>query len=288
MEFCKEQDVNAYPAIKLFHQPRDGEAGEIGTERYRGKRTVNAIKSFVTKWELPVMSYVPAANLAYFKSINDIVVVAYVRKDQVNLVETFGAVAKRHWKDFVFGYVTEAQAVDAEGLAMPALALYKNTDGENKVLNGPFKETDVETLLEGASSMLIGDFNERTMDQYMRGKLSGYIFVSNENEASAVRKELTPVVRKLEKYLAFGIADAVEYAPMARSFGLSKDVFPALVVHAPHNDNVFTYKQGRKIVAPVVDDMLNTILHSKAQSGQIFGENAPEMGASNPKGHDEL
>lgn len=42
------------------------------------------------------------------------------------------------------------------------------------------------------------------------------------------------------------------------------------------NDNVFTYSQGREIVAEVVENMLLTILQGEATSGQIFGREAPE------------
>jgi hypothetical protein len=125
-----------------------------------------------------------------------------------------------------------------------------------------------------------------------RGKLSGYIFVTKDEDAAAVRKGLTPIVRKLDRYLKFGIADAVEYGPMAKNFGLVEDTFPALVIHAPHNDNVFIYKQGRQILGSVVEDMLNSILHAKAQPGQVFGEDAPEFQtvAEEPDNsrHDEL
>lgn len=64
---------------------------------------------------------------------------------------------------------------------------------------------------------------------------------------------------------------------MAKNFGLKDEGFPALAVHAPMNDNVFTYLQGRKITAKIVEDMLMTILQGGATSGQVFGQEALEM-----------
>lgn len=64
---------------------------------------------------------------------------------------------------------------------------------------------------------------------------------------------------------------------MAIGFGLATNKFPALAVHAPMNDNVFTYSQGRKIVAEVVENMLLTILQGEATSGQVFGSELPEF-----------
>jgi hypothetical protein len=88
------------------------------------------------------------------------------------------------------------------------------------------------------------------------------------------------------------VADAVEYAPMAKSFGLSEDRFPAFAIHAPMNDNVFLYRQGKKIQASTIEAMLTTILQARATSGQIFGEDAPEIEESKAveaeQEHDEL
>lgn len=124
-----------------------------------------------------------------------------------------------------------------------------------------------------------------------RDKLTVYIFAATEDDAISMRHELTPVAKKFEKYVKFGVADAVEYAPMAENFGLSAGVFPALAIHAPINDNMFTYREDRRIVGSVVDAMLTTILQGKAVPGQVFGDDAPGVGVEGHNGdttHDEL
>lgn len=106
--------------------------------------------------------------------------------------------------------------------------------------------------------------------------MSAYIFATTETEARLLRHELTPIAKKFEQFVTFGVADAFEYGPMAKNFGLIDSTFPALAVHAPMNDNVFIYLQGRELVASHVDDMLMTILQGKATSGQVFGGDAPQ------------
>jgi len=74
---------------------------------------------------------------------------------------------------------------------------------------------------------------------------------------------------------------------MAQNFGLDVDKgFPALVVHAPMNDNVFVYRQGRVIERSVVEDMLTRILQGKAKAGEVFGDEAQVEKRGG--GHDEL
>ncbi|KAF2184312.1 hypothetical protein K469DRAFT_688792 [Zopfia rhizophila CBS 207.26] len=144
-----------------------------------------------------------------------------------------------------------------------------------------------------ATPAVIGEFSERNMDTYMApGKLTAYIFAATEDEQIRIRREVTSIAKKFEQYVKFGVADAVEYAPMARNLGLTEGIFPALVVHAPMNDQVFPYNQRKKITASAVDGMLMTILEGKAVSGETYGESDPEIEEmleyTSTKWHDEL
>lgn len=122
----------------------------------------------MTKHELPVLTHVPAAELPDFKKIDNIVVVAYLRSDQSSLLETFRSVAEKKNTEYVFGYVTDTDAADKEGLAMPSVVCYKNTDGDNKAVNGHFKGDDIEKLLEAARTDMIGEFSEKDVERWMQ------------------------------------------------------------------------------------------------------------------------
>lgn len=292
-ELCRRNDVNEYPAMRLFEKKVSHDTEQTG-KRYRGRKTEHAIRSFLIKHELPVLSELGALNnLRKFREIDDIVVVAFLSTEDDQQI--FRSMAEEHHEDVVFGYTSDLLYASEEGVTIPSIKCYKNTDGDHKLLAGAFTKADVETLLESASKTAIGDFSERTMDTYMAvsydrrivtqslliilpkqpGKLSAYLFATTEDEARALRHELTPLAKKYLSYVTFGVADAVEYAPMARNFGLVEDSFPALAVHAPMNDNVFIYEQRRAIRRDVVEQMLVTILQGKATTGQVFGEEAP-------------
>ncbi|KAJ4365113.1 hypothetical protein N0V83_008731 [Neocucurbitaria cava] len=276
IELCKEQDINAYPTIRLMAK-NDGQ--EVDVTRYRGRRTKNAIRSFATKHELPVLIHIQPHDFQALKTIDDIVVVAYLKPDQEELLQTFRDVAESHNQKFVFGYVTDAAIADAEAVTVPSIVCYKNLDGDNKSLSGHFSEADVESFLIAASTYAVKEFRERDMEDFMLpNKLTTYIFTASEDDAIAVRHELTPLATKYDKFVTFAITDTHEYAAMAQNFGVNMDLaLPALVVHAPVNDNIFSYQQGKRMVADVVEAMLTTILHGKATSGQVFGGEAPDM-----------
>jgi protein disulfide-isomerase A1 len=332
-DVCQDQDVNAYPAVRLFmwddeeegHREegeRDGIAGrEMGAEevesedaqgkadlrvvRYRGKKTVRGLRSFAVRHSLPQLSHISrdsdsntVEELNRFKKIDDMVVVAYLHattttaeEQNPSLLEVFQEVAEDQYTDFVFGYVDDPDIAQKEGITIPSIMCYKNTDGDHKSLTGVFMQENVESLLEDCSKDIISEFQEKNIDEYMiKTKLALYIFAANEDDAIIVRRELTPLAKKYESYVKMGVADAYEYGPMAKNFGLADETWPAVAVHAPMNDNVFVYRQGKKIGVKEVEAMLMTILKGKAANGQVFGEDEDDVSnkGENGNGHDEL
>ncbi|KAJ4357929.1 uncharacterized protein N0V89_002506 [Didymosphaeria variabile] len=281
VELCRRYDVNEYPAIRLF---LGGTAtnrfisGETSLRRYRGRKTEHAIRSFLIKYEYAIISAIrDGEELSNLKKVDDVVLVAFMSAESDKPKRVLNSIAERFYEDFVFGFTHDKAIADTEGVTMPTIVCYKNGDGDHKVFEGNFTEEDVVAFLATAPKMVIGDFSERSVEAYMApGKLSAYIFATTKDEATSLRHELTPIAKKYEQYVTFGIADSVEYGPMATNFGLVNGGIPALAVHAPMNDNVFTYLQGRKIIADVVEHMLLTILQGKAASGQVFGSDAPE------------
>ncbi|PSN68559.1 hypothetical protein BS50DRAFT_490234 [Corynespora cassiicola Philippines] len=260
--------------------------------RYRGPRTVPAIRSFLTKYEWPALSGpLDAGALLSFKKVDDIVVVAYLREDHEDtLLATFRTVAEKHHYEFVFAYTTDVEAADAEGLAVPSIVCWKNEDGDHKVLTGKFEEAGVEGVLAKAKVGVIGTFREKEMDKYMvPNKLTTYLFTKNPAHSRALRHALTPVAKKYEKIVTFAVADAVEFRPMAQNFGLKEDLWPAVAVHSPGKDQVFLWRQGKGITVGEMEAMLGKILRGEAKDGEVFGDKAEaNKEGKEERGRDEL
>jgi protein disulfide-isomerase A1 len=169
-ELCKEYDINSYPAIRIFSRNSAVDDADPEITRYRGKRTEKALKSFVLKHELPTVTHIQLDSYQHFQEIDDIVVIAYIhpdRKDQKALLSVFEAVSAKHRHEFVFGYVDDLAVTSAETVNLPSVTCWRNTDGDDKVFNGPFTEADLDALLGSAKNGIIGDFSERNMHLYM-------------------------------------------------------------------------------------------------------------------------
>jgi protein disulfide-isomerase A1 len=283
---CKSYDINAFPTIRLFERNQ-----EQGMEiiRYRGPRTRKAIHSFVKKRELPILSQLEATD-RQFRRIDSIVFIALLAPNDEAHLGIYTAIAKKHHFDFVFGYTTDVSIAEKEDVQVPSIICYRNNDRDNLLLEGPFTYDDVENFLLSAKDSMIRHFHEKDIETFMqRDKLTVYIFLRDPEDIKA-RRELAPIAKKYERFITFATVDTGRYGEMPQNFGIEMKGQQAMVVHAPMNDNVFFYKQSKKIEEKVVEKMLETILQGKASVGQVFGAEAEDVegGYEGTRSHDEL
>jgi protein disulfide-isomerase A1 len=283
---CKTYDINSYPTIRLFERNQKQETEVI---RYRGPRTRKAIHSFIKKRELPILTELERKDMQ-FRRVDSIVFIAMLAPDDDMHLKTFSAIAEKHHSDFVFGYTTDVSVAQKENVEPPSIICYRNNDRDNILLEGAFTFRDVENFLFTAKHRIIQHFHEKDIESFMQqNKLTAYIFLRDPEDIRA-RRELAPIAKKYEKYVTFATVDTGRYEKMPQNFGIEMKGEQALVVHAPMNDNVFFYKQSKKIEVEVVEKMVETILHGKASAGQVFGEEAGDLEEEyeGARRHDEL
>jgi protein disulfide-isomerase A1 len=282
---CNKYDINSYPAIRLFD--RDHEL-KMQMSRYRGPRTPKALASLVKKRELPVLSHLQTASDMSFRGVDPFVLIAFLAPEDATHLATYEAIARDRHSDFAFGYTTNPAFAEKERVQPPSIICYRNEDNDNLALKGPFTYEDVERFLIATKEhRVIKNFREKEVETFMqRDKLTAYIFTRAIDEITRVRHELTPIAKKYEKFVVFAVVDVGRYAGMPQNFGIEMKGDEAVVVHAPGNDNLFFYEQGRRILGEHVDSMLLTILEGRASQGEVFGGEVEEADADEK--HDEL
>lgn len=296
-EICNDADINAYPTIRLIEKSED----ITRTIRYRGPRTKRAIKAFVKKHELPLVSHVHQEEIENFKEFGDLIVLATLPADgNEALLDVLADVAIDH-EEFLFGFTSATTT----STSTASITVFKS-DADHRTYTGPFSVSALSTFVKDATPSVIKTFREKDLEVFMqRDKLTLYIFAPNPSPTShevptefeaedtviAIKKNLTPLAKKFSKHVTFAIADSTKHSEMAENFFARpntpssasdrKRKAPMVVLHAPMNDNVFFYAQGREIEERGVEEMLMTILQGKAKDGEVFGDEAGD-------GHDEL
>lgn len=280
---CQDYDVNSFPTFRLLERKKNNE--EMEETRYRGPRTVKALRSFIKRRELPVLTKLGPED-KNFRRVDDIVFVAFLSSSDTESLATYESVAESSHTEFMFGYSTDSAIAEKEGVKVPSIICYRNNDNDNLSLNGPFTQENIEAFLLSTKKSVIKDFSEKELSTFMqRDKLTVYIF-THTTHTVPVRHELTPIAKKLQSHVTFAIVDLAQYPDMPANFATEMAGEQALVVHAPMNDQIFKYAQGKKIEGAVVEEMLMTILRGKASAGQTFGDAAEDV--DDEDGHDEL
>jgi protein disulfide-isomerase A1 len=273
---CAQHAVHSYPTIRLLEKG-------VNEIRYRGPRTENSMRSFVKRYDLPILTHIPPQDLPAFKWSDGVVVIAHLATTESKLLDIFRSTAKRYHGTYIFGYTTFTDVT-------LSLEIYK-PDGDNRVLSGTFTHASLSSFIQSATKSAIKTFREKDMQVFMqRDKLILYIFTPSPDSSltADLIRELTPLAKKYESVTVWALVDDGRYGEMAGNFGVDLEDISggvALVVHAPMNDNVFSYAQGAKIGTEEVESMLTTILQGGAKNGDVFGR---EVGSSKRNGKDEL
>ena len=112
------------------------------------------------------------------------------------------------------------------------------------------------------------------------GKSLVHYFVRDDDQRQKYLKEMRPLAKKYQEYLAFTTIEAAEYPEMMSSLGLKKGSSRPLSVQNPSNGDVFPYSGSHEITLPVVEKFLGDIIQGKVK---------PWSGSSgSTAGHDEL
>lgn len=121
----------------------------------------------MTKQSLPAVSVVDKATLEEFKTADKVVLVAYFAADDKASNETFSAVAETLRDNYLFGATSDAALAKAEGVAQPAIVLYKSFDEGKDTFEGKFENEAIASFVKTSAVPLIGEVGPETYAGYM-------------------------------------------------------------------------------------------------------------------------
>jgi len=110
-----------------------------------------------------------AATLDDVRSNNDVVVVAFLELEDVELYQQFAALAEEMRDNYVFGYIAGDKALaEAENVRLSSVVVYKAVAETKSVHEGPWSVPAVmREFVKTAVQPLMVEFFPETHDQYL-------------------------------------------------------------------------------------------------------------------------
>ena len=236
---------------------------------YAGERVADHIVSYMKKQSLPALSIVVKENFEKFTKENDVVVVAFAKKDSD--IESFRGLAEEHRNDFVFGYISDEETAKKEGVKIPGIALYKQFDDGKAIYAGEFgKKVAIEKFLRDESVPLFDQIGGHNYQKYMDMKLPlAFTFFSSEEELEKLAKDIKPLAKENKGKVNFVSIDFTKFGGYAKSLNLKGEKAPMFAIHDVAKDvkfpldGEFKLDAVKKLVKGVVDGSAKPVLKSE-------------------------
>ncbi|KIW02872.1 protein disulfide-isomerase domain [Verruconis gallopava] len=266
-ELCSQFGVEGYPTLKIFR-------GMDNISPYSGARKAPAIVSYMTKQALPAVSVLDSDTLEDFKTADKVVVIAYFDKDDKASNETFTSVANSLRDSYLFGAVSNADVIEAEGVKTPSIVLYKTFDEGKNTFDEKFEKEAIQKFVKAAATPLIGEVGPETYSGYMSAGIPlAYIFAETPEEREELSKELKSVAEKHKGKINFAVIDAKAFGQHAGNLNLEVGKWPAFAIQDTVKNQKFPYEQTKKItnedIGAFVDDFASGKVEPSVKSEPI-------------------
>jgi protein disulfide-isomerase A1 len=119
------------------------------------------------KQSLPAVSTATQENLEELKTMDKIVIVAYISSEDKTSNQTFTAVAESQRDNYLFAGSNDAALATTEDTKQPSIVLYKDFDERKALFDGEFDEEAITNWIKTASTPLVGEVGPETYSGYM-------------------------------------------------------------------------------------------------------------------------
>ncbi|KKF95096.1 Protein disulfide-isomerase [Ceratocystis platani] len=239
---CSDFGVEGYPTLKVFR-------GHDDVTPYTQARKAPAIQSYMVKRSLPAVSELVPDAIEEFKESDNVVMVAYYDANDSESDKTFRAAAEKLRDSYMFGAVTDAEHLKAEGIKTPTIVLHKKFDEKRNDFTEKFDVDAIVSFAKVAASPLIGEVGPETYSDYMSAGIPlAYIFADTAEERQTLAEAMRPIAKQYKGEINFATIDSKSFGAHAGNLNLKPDSFPAFAIHDIEKNSKFPYEQGKELV----------------------------------------
>lgn len=268
-DLCKEYGVEGYPTLKVFR-------GLDSVKQYQGARKSEAIVSYMIKQSLPAVSTATQENLEELKTMDKIVVIAYISAEDKTSDETYKTVAESQRDNYLFAGSDDAALAKNEGVKQPSIVLYKDFDEKKSVFEGDFDKDTIISWIKTASTPLVGEVGPETYSAYMSAGIPlAYIFSETPEEREQLATDFKTVAEKYRGKINIATIDAKAFGAHAGNLNLEAEKFPAFAIQDTLTNAKYPYDQTKAVNAKDIAQFVKDVLDGKIEPS-IKSEPIPE------------
>jgi protein disulfide-isomerase A1 len=228
------------------------------------------------KQSLPAVSILTKDTLEDFKKADKVVLVAYLDAADKASNETFTEVADKLRDSYPFGASSDAALAEAEGVAPPAIVLYKDFDEGRSVFTEKFDAAAIEKFAKISATPLIGEVGPETYSDYMDAGIPlAYIFAETAEERKEISDLLRPIAEAHKGVVNFATIDAKAFGAHAGNLNLKADQFPAFAIQETVKNQKFPFDQDKEITAAAIKSFVEDFVSGKMEPS-VKSEPIPE------------
>ena len=205
--------------------------------------------NFVARRRRPVVSEgLTADGLAAFKTVDEVVFVAYLDPEDQAPGEVLADAARVFRDEFSFGAVTDPAVAEAQGVKVPAVVCYKPVDGDTAQFSEFGEPAKFIGWVKEASRPVISELsllNQKRLLQ--RGWPMVYLFSASEAERQQLRKTLYTFARSYYDSLTSVLVDPLDFPDLMGELGLDPSILPAGAVHQLSNGRIYHYPSDKPL-----------------------------------------
>ena len=220
------------------------------------------------------------SNHSEFQKADRLVLLAYLSTSTQAPGPEFSAAAEKHRDDYLFGFTTDAKAIQEAGVTPPALVLYRTFDEPRidytkDVASVTVKE--IEGFAKSNKIPYVDEVNAENYQLYMESQLPlGYLFLdpteSTKEENIAMLRD---VAKKHKGKVNFVWIDGIKYGDHAKALNLHEQKWPSFVLQDLSKQLKYPLDQSQDVSGDRIDAWVNEYLTGKL-SPELKSEPIPE------------
>lgn len=229
----------------------------------------------MTKQQLPAVSLLSKDTIEEFKTTDKVVLIGYFASDDKTSNTTYSEIAESLRDEYIFGATSDPELAKAEGVKVPALALYKDFDEGKDIHSGAFTSEAIQEFAKVASTPLVGEVGPETYQNYMSAGIPlAYIFSETPEERADLAKTLKSVAEKYKGKINFATIDAKAFGAHAGNLNLPTDKWPAFAIQDTLTDEKFPF-DGNKLTEKKIGAFVKEYADGKLKPS-VKSEPVPE------------